>query len=87
MQADSSISFGDNVRVRVTTVTEERGLAGMCGQVCGETTPSLTGVDAIGNPKTDYAINVFFESQKKFAKQTCEVAIVLVLGGIWVLIG
>ncbi len=65
MQADSSISFGDNVRVRVTKVTEERGLAGMCGQVCGETTPSLTGVDAIGTPKTDYAINVFFESQKK----------------------
>ena len=65
MNPDSNISFGDNVRVRSTPVTEERGLAGLSGQVYGETTPSVTSVEVIGQPKTDYAINVFFESQKK----------------------
>lgn len=55
----------DNVRVRTTALTQDRGLAGMRGQVHGETTPSATGVEVIGEPKTDYAINVFFESQKK----------------------
>jgi hypothetical protein len=63
MEADSGISFGDNVRVRSTTLTNERGLAGLSGQVYGETTPSVTGVEVIGEPKTDYAINVFFKSQ------------------------
>jgi hypothetical protein len=65
MQRDSNISFGDRVRVRATPVTEERGLAGLTGQVYGETTPSLMGVEVIGETKTDYALNVFFESQKK----------------------
>ena len=65
MNPDSNISFGDNVRVRSTPVTEERGLAGLSGQVYGETTPSVMDVEVIGQPKTDYAINVFFETQKK----------------------
>jgi len=65
MQPDSKIAFGDNVRVLSTPITEERGLAGLSGDVRGETTPSVTGVEVIGQPKTDYAINVFFESQKK----------------------
>ena len=65
MKRDSNISFGDNVRVRSTPVTEECGLAGLSGQVYGETTPSVTGVEVIGEIKTDYAIDVFFESQKK----------------------
>jgi hypothetical protein len=65
MQPDSKISFGDNVRVRSTPITEEHGLAGLSGDVHGETTPSVTGIEVIGQPKTDYAINVFFESRKK----------------------
>ncbi len=65
MHADSNISFGDHVRVRSTTLTEERGLAGLNGQVYGETTPSVTSVEVIGQPRTDYAINVFFESLQK----------------------
>jgi len=72
---DSDISIFDNVRVRSTPLTEERGLAGMNGQVHGETTPSVSGVEVIGEPKTDYAINVFFESQNKsywFASQLLE---------------
>ena len=59
MMADQSISFGDHVRVRSTPLTEERGLAGLDGNVHGETTPSVTGVEVIGELKSDYAINVF----------------------------
>ena len=65
MNRDSKISFGDHVRVRRTALTEERGLAGLSGNVHAETTPSVTGVEVIGQPKTDYAINVFFESNKQ----------------------
>lgn len=54
------ISFGDNVRVRSTDVSESVGLAGLVGQVYGETTPSKTGVEVIGQSTNDYAINVFF---------------------------
>lgn len=42
------ISFGDNVRVRSTDLSESVGLAGLAGQVYGETTPSKTGVELIG---------------------------------------
>ncbi len=59
MMADQSISFGDHVRVRSTPLTEVRGLAGLDGNVHGETTPSVTGVEVIGELKSDYAINVF----------------------------
>jgi len=61
MMADQSISFGDHVRVRSTPLTEERGLAGLDGNVHGETTPSVTGVEVIGELESDYAINVFFD--------------------------
>ena len=37
MTAGEPISFGDNVRVRATAVTEARGLAGLVGQVAGNT--------------------------------------------------
>lgn len=56
-----SITFGDNVRVVLTAETVERGLAGKTGQVYGETTPSVTSVDVIGEAKNDYAINVSIE--------------------------
>ncbi len=57
------ISFGDKVRVRVTPQTEQASLAGLEGQVYGETTPSVTGVDVIGEPESDFAINVHFEAR------------------------
>lgn len=75
MKRDSNISFGDNVRIRSTPLTEEHGLAGLSGQVYGETTPSSTGVEVIGDLKADYAINVFFENQNKsywFASELLE---------------
>jgi hypothetical protein len=52
------ISFGDNVRVLKTPVTEKLGLAGLVGQVYGETRPSFSGVEVVGEVSDDYAINV-----------------------------
>lgn len=57
--ADSP-TFGDNVRIRSAPETESTGLAGLKGQVYGQTTPSVTGVEVIGALSSDYAINVFF---------------------------
>jgi hypothetical protein len=59
------ISFGDNVRVRTVPETIRLGLAGMTGQVHGETTPSVTGVEVIGDVRDDYAFNVFFEDRNE----------------------
>ena len=53
-----AISFGDNVRVVSTPLTVSLGLAGLTGQVYGETSPSVTGVEAVGETSKDYAINV-----------------------------
>ena len=61
MNEDKQISFGDNVSVRQTPETQAAGLAGLSGNVYGETTPSSTNVEVIGELKEDYAINVHFE--------------------------
>jgi len=53
-----TIGFGDNVRVRMTPVTEERGIAGIRGNVHGETIPSVTNVEVIGKVTDDYALHV-----------------------------
>ena len=58
-----TISFGDTVRVRATGATKEAGHADLVGTVRGETTPSSTGVDVIGELEADYAINVYFEDK------------------------
>lgn len=58
-----NVSFGDNVRIRVTKETEAAGVAGLTGQVYGETTPSATGVKVIGALSSDFAINVHFEER------------------------
>jgi hypothetical protein len=58
-----AISFGDNVRVASTPLTVALGLAGLTGQVYGETTPSVTGVEVIGGAAGDYAINVQLDSR------------------------
>jgi hypothetical protein len=55
------ISFGDNVRVAITPDTERAGIAGLKGQIYGETTPSVTGVDVVGVVSSDFAFNVYFE--------------------------
>src|SRR5262249_17969213 len=40
--------FGDLVRILSTPETERAGLAGLVGQVSGETQPSVSGVEVIG---------------------------------------
>jgi hypothetical protein len=60
---DQHISFGDNVRVRDTAETRAAGIASLSGAVFGETTPSVTGVDVIGEATRDYAINVFLDER------------------------
>lgn len=60
---DQQISFGDNVRVRDTEVTRASDVAGLVGTVYGETTPSVTDVEVIGEVTGDYAINVHFEER------------------------
>jgi hypothetical protein len=57
------ISFGDNVRVRKTPETEAAGVAVLEGQVYGETTPSVTNVEILGEPDSDFALNVYFEDR------------------------
>ena len=56
-----SITFGDNVRILSSPETDEKNLSGKIGQVYGETTPSVTAIDVIGEVKNDYAINVSIE--------------------------
>jgi len=65
MHNANSIIFGDNVRVRSVPETEALGVAGLSGQVYGETAPSVTGVAVIGQAKQDYALNVHFEGRKE----------------------
>ena len=51
------------MRVRSTPLTQQLGVAGLVGNVFGQTTPSVTGVDVIGESEGDFAINVFFETR------------------------
>ena len=51
------------MRVRSTPLTQQLGVAGLVGNVFGQTTPSVTGVDGIGESEGDFAINVFFETR------------------------
>lgn len=60
---DRQIGFGDNVRVREAPATVAAGVAGLAGQVYGETTPSVMDVEVIGETANDYAINVYFEER------------------------
>src|SRR3954468_21122369 len=63
--ASESPTFGDNVRIRSSVDTELNGFAGLVGQVYGQTTPSVSGVEVIGELDFDYAINVFFEDRRE----------------------
>jgi hypothetical protein len=55
------MDFGDNVSVKTTPVTTDRGLAGKRGQVYGWTTPSVTGVSVIGDQSVDSAYSVHID--------------------------
>jgi len=60
------IGFGDNVRVLRTPLTEKRGIAGITCNVLGETTPSVTGVEVIGELTDDFALHVQLEDGDGF---------------------
>lgn len=54
------------VRVRVTAETEQLGLAGLVGEVMGETIPSSSGVsEVVGVGDEDYAISAWFEERRE----------------------
>ena len=54
-------TFGNKVKIKSSTETEKKGLAGKIGEIHGETTPSIMEFDIIGAPKEDYAVNVHFD--------------------------
>jgi len=56
-----NITFGDNVKILSSPETDAVGVSGKVGQVYGETTPSVTSVEVIGESSEDYAINVSIE--------------------------
>lgn len=58
-------SFGDLVRIASTPMTQQAGIAGLVGSVCGETNPSVSGVTVIGGAQDDFALNVFCEASKE----------------------
>lgn len=61
----ADICYGDNVRIRRTPETERLGIADTIGNVYGETTPSESHVEVIGELRSDYALNVYFDSLQK----------------------
>ena len=58
------LTFGDTVKVRASEVTIAAELAGLTGSIHGETTPSITDVDVLGDLNEDYAVNVFFDDRE-----------------------
>lgn len=59
------ISFGDKVRVRANSSTENHGIAGQTGVVCAFTTPSQTGVKVIGDTLDDNAVAIMIEGNSE----------------------
>ena len=57
----SRISFGDKVRIRSATATDAVGAVGRTGVVYVFTTPSVTGVEDIGDTPDDHAVAVTIE--------------------------
>ena len=58
-------TFGNKVKIKSSPETETRGLAGKTGEIYGHTTPTVTGVDVIGQTNKDFALNVYFEDIKE----------------------
>src|SRR5262245_50026377 len=73
---ERDIEFGDTVRVKATQETEAAGVAGLTGEVYGQSVPSISGASPIiGELTKDYAVNVFFPDRNEshwFAEQFLE---------------
>jgi len=63
MTNNPAIGFGDVVRIKRTPVTEAAQLAGLCGHVFGETTPSIGNVQVIGQNDADFALMVTLDER------------------------
>ncbi len=55
------IAFGATVKIVSTTITKERGLAGLLGEVLGTSIPSSSGVEVLGGKNDDVAYGVYIE--------------------------
>ncbi len=55
------ITFGDKVRVKSSIETDAINITNLVGEVYGETTPSQTGIELIGNSENDIAFNVHID--------------------------
>ena len=54
------ITFGDKVLIRSTDASDALGVAARTRTVCGSTTPSVSGVKVVGNPRgTLYAVRAY----------------------------
>jgi xanthosine utilization system XapX-like protein len=63
---NGEMESASHVRVRSTPETEKLGLAGLLGEVMGETIPSSSGVDeVVGGNDADYAVNAWFEERRE----------------------
>jgi len=58
----NAFGFGDTVRIKDNPETAQATIAGLEGTVYGFTTPSLTGVEAVGPLSQDFALNVYVDS-------------------------
>jgi hypothetical protein len=56
-------ALGDVLRVRPAPETEALGLAGLTGEVRGQSVPSSSGVQVIGQPLDDWALHVHFSER------------------------
>jgi hypothetical protein len=61
--AEPTVSFGDRVRIAADPASESAGFAGRPGVVYGWTTPSVSGVEVIGDVDGDFAYNIGFEEE------------------------
>jgi hypothetical protein len=57
------VGFGDRVRIEEVDATILSGHSGRVGDCFGMTTPSVTGVEVIGDAVDDVALNVHFEAE------------------------
>ena len=64
LSAKYGLTMADNVLVKRTPVTEALGLAGLSGHICGHTTPSVTGVEVVGESRDDFAVGVLLTQRE-----------------------
>lgn len=59
--------LGDRVKIRTAAETEAAGIAGRSGVVHGTTTVSVAGVEIIGSPTDDVALNIASTNRRRLS--------------------